>query len=288
MEGMLQGPLPSSEVIVDELKSWVEAAKNQGLRFHLQVEGANFSVLADTTISKTSSLKGKDVDELIEDALGSLLKLLPEGSRKGLFSTVRSEEFRPGEAVQTLYAVAPNGEIASQQRTVDVDTEMPPPEITAASVRRFALVALPVLLLMLFVSSFFIDYKKMFSQARDEMVDVTVEEVSVKDSELLDVVEIKLVEIDNRRKLLIFEIERGPGWAAAIGSSPSDSSGNWQEFLLRQAVHLRVLRVELFDKKGKPLGYGEISLDGLRDHKKAKVGMVARPNGRMVTVVVRP
>ena len=288
LDGMLQGPLPPGSPVVDDMKAWVVSAKENGLRFHPSVDGGSFSLLADPAVQKTSGITKGDLEDLMVDALDAFLTLLPEGARTSVYSTVRSEEFRPGTGVQTLYAVGPDGKIASEQRLVDVDTEDAPPEITPASIRRSLLPGLVVLLLGLFISSFFIDYRKLFGEARDRVVPLAKEEVVIDQSPLGKIVEVELTGVDNKRKVLLLRLKRGADWEEAMASLPGDNAADWGTFLARKAVHRGRLQAELFDKDGKLLSSGEIRIDGLRETKVIEVAVVARLDGRLARVVVRP
>jgi hypothetical protein len=288
LDGMLQGPLPPGSPVAGDMAGWVSAAGSKGLVFHLSTDGGTFSIVADPSAQKTARLGSAGLSDLLEDALNSFLDLLPGEGRARAFSTVRSEEFRPGTAVQTLYSIGPDGLVSAEQRQVDAETGDPPPELTAASIRRALLPSLLVLFLGLFISSFFIDYRKLFSEARDRVVPVSKEEVTLDLKQLGSVVEVELTEVDNKRSTLVFNLKRGADWEKAVGSKPSDASGDWNAFLIYTAVHQRRLRVELFNKEGELLGEGEIRLDDLHKKESAEVAVVARWPDRPARVVVRP
>jgi hypothetical protein len=286
LDGMLQGNLPADDHIADDIQNWIDAARKQGLLFHLQVEGRSFTIVSDPSTCKSSALGNKKPAALIEAALNSLLERFPKPFRSSIFSTIRSEEFRPGLVIQTLYSVSAEGTITSEQRSLDIETELPLPEMTAASIRRFAVVSLLAILLGFFISSFFIDYRKLFSQARDQVVPLKLEEVSVEQATLNDIIRFKLIDIDVHRDALLFEITRGPNWDRAMNSSPSEASVDWSEFLMRQAIHQGRLRAELYDKNGKPLSKGEITISGLLLVEKTQVVVVAELRDRLSTVVI--
>lgn len=287
LDGMLQASLGGNEETADRLQSWVKDARKMGLHFHLQLEGNGFSLLGAPQTCKTSTLGGRDLSDLMQDALDSLLDLMPGPGPQGTLSTIRSEEFRPGIVVRTLYSVGVDGKISVEQRSLDIKTAEAPPEFNPVSLRKYALPGLVALLLGLFVSSFFIDYRKLFQEARDQVAPFNKEEVTLDTASLGDVVAVKLVDVDSRRSALILEINRGPGWDRAGQSKPSDQV-SWREFLINQAVHTGKLTVELRSKDGVVLSRGEISLEALREKSKAEVAVVARVRDRLATVVIRP
>jgi hypothetical protein len=288
LDGMLQASLPPNRPVAGDMEAWTASAKASGLHFHLSIDGSNFSIVADPAVEKTSKLAKPDLETLLVDALDALLSFLPAPARPQAFSTIRSEEFRPGAAVQTLYTVGPDGAVASEQRTVDIDTEEAPPEITPASLQRAALPALVVLLVALLVSSFFIDYRKLFTEARDRVVPLAKEEVTVDHSALGKFIEVELAGVDNKRNALIFKLKRGPEWDRAFSSPPAESTTDWPAFMTQLAIHQRRLRIELFDKDGKTLSSGEMNLEALHQKETAEIAVYAKLRERLAKVVIRP
>ena len=288
LDGMIQGPLPPDRPVAEDLKAWILSARAMGLHFHLSMEGPGFSIITDPRVQPTYRLAQQDLETLLSDALGALLTLLPATCRGGVCSTVRSEEFRPGIAIQTIFMAQPDGTVASEQREVRIETQDPRPELTAASIRRVALPALIVLLVVLLGSMFFIDYRKLFSAARDRVVPLTRQEVTVNQSALGKVVEVELAGIDHPHSVLVFQIKRGSDWDRALASSPQEIPANWEDFLICLAIHQSRLRIELYDKDDNNLGVGEISLDALRAKPSAKVAVAANLSERLARIVARP
>lgn len=288
LDGMLQGPLGPAGPADSDLIAWTAAAKSEGLHFHLALEGNSFSIVADPAVRKTSALPAADLSAHLAAALGNLVCLLPESSRPGAFSTVRSEEFRPGSAVQTVYVIRPSGTVAAEQRVVETATTPAPPEITARSLRRAVLPALLALIAGLFASSFFIDYSKLFADARDQVAPLAIEEITLDTTALGGCVEAEITGIVPGRDTLKLRLKRGPRWSEAVQSTPAGSSTDWAVFLARQAVHQRRLRVDFLDKDGMPVGSAEISLESLHQRDDVEVAVVARLAERLAKVVVRP
>lgn len=288
LDGMLQGPLGPAGPADSDLIAWTSAAKAGGLHFHLALEGSSFSIVADPAVRKTSALPAADLSAHLAGALENLVGLLPETSRAGAFSTVRSEEFRPGSAVQTVYMIRPSGTVSAEQRVIETATTPAPPEITARSLRRAALPALLLLMAGLFASSFFIDYRKLFADARDQVAPLAKEEIALDATALGGCIEVELTGIAPARDTLLLRLKRGPRWGEAIESTPAGSSTDWPLFLARQAVHQRLLRVEFRNKEGKPIGSGVINLESLHQRDDVEVAVVARLTERLAKVVVRP
>jgi len=239
LDGMLQGPLPPGHGTGDGIRAWAASAKKAGLHFHLSVDGGTYSLVADPAIRRSDLLGGKDLETLLSDALDALLDLLPPPTRAGSFSTVRSEEFRHGSVLRTLYSVGADGKMATEQRSADVETGQAPPEITPVSLRRAALPA--------------------------------------------------LVAVDNKRSALVFRIKRGPGWQRAMEANPGGSpETGWEEFATLLAIHQGRLRVELFNKKHELLVTREIDIRALREKESIEAALVAKPEDRIASAVLRP
>ncbi len=285
LDGMLQGPVPPSE---GDLHAWTATAKSAGLHFHLAIEGGSFSIVADPAVQRISALRTQDLSQHLVAALESLLSLLPESGQQVAFSTVRSEEFLPGRAIQTLYVIRSPGVVAAEQRTVDMQTKAAPVEISPTSLRRAIPLALILILAGLFISSFFIDYRKLFRDAREQMSPITAEGITLDKEALRDCIDAEIKGIDKGRNGLIFALKRGPQWQQALQSKPGDSAADWPVFLIRQAIQQRRLRIEFQDKDGTLIGSGELGLGALHDKESAEVVIAPALSGRLAKVIFRP
>lgn len=289
LDGMLQGPLPPDADGIAGLEAWVAAIKSNGLHLHLRVEGGSYSLVADPAVRKTSTLKGDDLEPLLTDRLQTLLDRLPPDVRSRAFSTLRSEEFRPDTAVQTLYAVGPDGRIHAEQRTVDVETARAAPEITASSLRRVLLPGLVALLLVLFISSFFIDYRQLLGEARDQIAPLKKEELTIRQEIAAEILRFELVEVDRKKNALVFRITRGPGWAAAMEAAPADAVAmDWPDYITVLAIRHGRCRIALFNKDGEQLVSREVAVADLREKESIEIALVTTPRDRIATAVLQP
>ena len=286
LDGMLQGPIPPD---AGALETWAMTAKRQGLHFHLSSDGSAFSIVADPAIEKVSRLQGKDLGVLLQEALVALLSLLPREVRNRVYSTVRSEEFRQGEAVQSLFGVALDGSVTSEQRVQSIATEAPAAEISVAALRKAVIPALMVLLVGLFVSSFFVDYEGMISSARDRVVPLSVEEVILDQSALEQCVSLEFIGVDSSRDLLMFEVSRGEAWQEAQSSTPQQSLADWPNFLRHLAIHRQRVELDLYNKAGVRLETLEVPLTAITETRDStKVSLHVRLKDRLAKIVARP
>lgn len=287
LDGMLQGPMAAGED--HALRAWADSAKAAGLHFHLRVEGGTFSFVADPMVRKSSGRQGGDLESVMAAGLNTLLEMLP-AQGNGCFSTLRSEEFLPGRAVQTLYPVGADGRIHPEQRTTDIDTAEAAPEITSASLRRAVLPALVALLLVLFVSTFFIDYRRLFSDARERLAPLQKEELVIRlDTGGIDYLAFELLKVDAKRNTLVFKLSRGSDWDFAMAASPADATAyGWKEYTTLHAIREGRLRIGLHDKEGKLLVTREIDIRGLMETESIEIAVVARTEERIAAVSLFP
>lgn len=286
LDGMLQGRLPDS-IAADNMRSWITSAKKSGLVFHLSIDGPNFSIVPDPAPQRASRLSKPDLEELLSEALEALLSFLSPEEQASAISTIRSEEFRPGEATQIVYAIGPGGTINSQERTVDADTLDPPPEITPASIKRAILPALFCLAIALLISSFFIDYRKLWSEAKDKIVPLKKEEVTIDQKAVADYVTIKLIEVDEKQRTLHFELTRGPKWNTAFSSTPATTE-SWSDLRNRLAIHQGHLLLEFRNKEDKTIWMSALKLESIAEENTGKQELVINLKDRLARIIVSP
>lgn len=288
LDGMLQGSLPPVPGLANDLRAWIESARSAGLHFHLSTDGPGFALVTDPAVLHTSRLGSGDLSKLVGDALEAFVTLVPEESRRGLFSTVRSEEFRPGMVIQVVYAIRPDGKIAVQSREVAVDTADPRPELTPASLRVFVKPLAALLAVMLVISFFFVDYRKLFTTAKERVTPLAKEEVTIDPSASGKLFEIELTDVDPARSALKFHLKRGADWERALASPPQECLASWQEFAARLAIYQGRMGMEFLDKDGNLLGRGTLHIGELHRKPAADVEMSANLSGRLSKIIIRP
>ncbi|KKL19207.1 hypothetical protein LCGC14_2467780, partial [marine sediment metagenome] len=110
LDGLIEGRLPERAEPERLLREWVRSAGSAGLHFSLTFDGPNFSLLAEKTPIPVEDLAPNPPDR-ISAALEELLKAFDPKQRTGLFSTLRSTEYRKGEAVQVVYGIGAGGTV---------------------------------------------------------------------------------------------------------------------------------------------------------------------------------
>lgn len=287
LDGMLQGPSPGGETVEDQMRDWIAQVADHGLIFHLAFEGGNFSMVADPSVRKWTDDQC-DPGEALQEALTRFLEFLSPQERNRVFSTVRCEEFRPGHAVQSVLTISPEGNIEKAEREIDLETRSSGPDLSRIRLRRVALPLALILLLGGLLSTLVVDYGELFADARDRIMPLTRDEVTVDQGRLGDVFHLEISEIDREKSTLILEVSRGPGWDLLQESSPAETMSSWQSFLLAQALHRQRLKYDLFGSEDQFLGSGWVRLEGLDEEESIEVRMVARVSSRLARVSFYP
>ena len=50
LDGMIEGPLPGDRDTIEDINTWLAAAKADGLHFHFGMDGPNFSIVTYRSI----------------------------------------------------------------------------------------------------------------------------------------------------------------------------------------------------------------------------------------------
>lgn len=178
LDGLIEGRLPNRPDGEQALREWLDEAAASSLRFSLQVEAGTFSLLADNRPVAAAEL-GREAADTISAALRALVRLFGPTEPGSLQSTLRSVEYRRGEAVQTLYTVRADGTVEVVARTVDAQTVAPPRPLTTAEKVRFAAAGLAAALAILLASSFVVDYERLLGKAVEAARPFRADELAV-------------------------------------------------------------------------------------------------------------
>lgn len=266
-DGMLQGKLPPLPDFKSELEDWARLAKSQNLGFKLEIEGQNFSLLADNTVCPVSNVSGGPVDALTA-LLAKLLDLFPKPARGALFSTIRSVEYRSGEETQTVFAIVAGGGLDVRQRIVKSDTSKEPESLAALlTPKRLALAAGAIaaaLLILQFVLPGGLG--GLFSRAKQNALPAKPAEIQVDASAYRDFFTaepVSVVTAQNGAKFLTLSVKRGTNYPASV-SLDSAPPATWREALALQGLIKGYVRCEIYDADGLFLYDAEVRIKGLR------------------------
>jgi hypothetical protein len=257
--------------------------------FDLQVDGGSFSLLADNS-PRPARKFAPNPSEIISAALGEMLKTIPPGDRGKFTSTLRSVEVRPGEEVQTIYTISPEGTVDAQQRTVEARTKAPPPPLTIKERLRMGIFGLAAAVAVIAVSAVFVDYRKLWREIRDEVKTPSAEGIAVENAAFVEffVVEKKQMTVDGKGlRLLLRRTSKFPlsekDFAAAT-TQPTTQPALRRVTL--DSISRGYVRCELFDGKGAFAGFVMVRIGGLREEEAIDATVGLNPELRISRVVL--
>jgi len=262
-DGMVQGKLPPLPDFKSDLEDWARLAKSQELEFKLEIEGGNFSLLADNRIRPVQNVPG-GLDDGLPTLLAKLLDLFPKSARGALFSTIRSVEYRKGEEAQTVYAIVAGGDLDVRQRIVKSDSAAEPESLMTP--KRLALAAIAVaatlLILQLILPG---GLGGLFTRAKQNALPAKPDEIKIDASAYLGYFTARPVKVDTARngvQFLTLSISRGTNFPPTL-SLDSAPPATWGEALALQNLIKGYVRCEVYDASGLFLYDAEVRVKGL-------------------------
>lgn len=286
VEGRL-GPLPDTQ---KRLREWVRAATAAKLPFTLEIDAGSFSVLADNTPIDVEALAFKPA-RAIAEALGELVNVFPTGHRAAVLSTVRSMEYRANIEIQTIYAVGPEGEIHTQERTIEAVTKAPPQPMTSKQKIRLGVTGLIVALLIFAVSAFFVDYRGLFRSVIETVTPFDTEALKVETGGFGEYFTVEGKKVVSRRgvsslRLTLKRTKAFPLTDAALKALLAKAPDSLSTRLTVEALARGYIRCESFDKDGKFIGSAMQRITDLRTKETVDVSVPLPPKGRPTRVVI--
>jgi hypothetical protein len=265
IKGMAEGRIPDRPDVEKRMKEWVKFAESLGLRFHLELEGGSFSLLADAAPIQLGDIEA-DLTTRTADALREFLKVFTPDERRAVFSTIRSSEYKKDSETQTLFNIGPDGDIQVRQRTVEAETAAPPRQLTLKEKLRYGIVGLGVALLIFAISAFFVDYGALFNQAVEQIKPFRPGELRVDPGPFRSFFTVEKIAAtsDGRAMLLTLRrTDRFPRSESAIESLASESQDSVTSRLRAEALARGYVRFEMFDARGEFLGHTMQRISGL-------------------------
>lgn len=276
-DGLLEGRIPaeSAHDIEPKLREWVTFARQGGVKFTLEIDGATFSLLADTQPVPVTAFGGEDPATAVKQLLDQLMNVFAPPHRTGVFSTLRSSEFRPGKQVQTIYAVVPPGRIEIQERQVDAETHPPDEPLSTKERVKLGVTGVLIAVLIVAVSSLFIDYGGMLSQFRNTIAPIDTQKIVVDTGayeSLFTVEEVRTDTVQRRLCLMLTlkPVEDFPKTDAALDSR-WQAAKSLHDKLAIEAVARGYLRVEQYNDEGKLIAAADLPLHGLAEAEQVEV-----------------
>ena len=291
IDGLVEGRCPDFGDIEARLRHWVRNAEARGLTFSLEVEGGTFSVLADNRTVSAADL-GPDAVDTIAEVLRDLLVIFPPGQRASLVSSVRSIEYGQGVETQTGYAIGSDGRLETRQRTIDARTTAPPQPLTGRQKLRLAAVGLGAAVLVFAVSSIWVPYGELVGRLWDTVVPFDTDAVKIETGSFADyfTVEKKAVTRGRDGKNLVLTVKRKGAFPRSdkdIADLSAKAGEELSAVMTVQALARGYVRCEMFDKKGKFLGYRDGRIAGLRTAETAELTLPMPRKSRLARISIR-
>lgn len=267
ISGMAEGKIPNRPEVQQRLHEWVKFANSLNLRFHLEVDGNSFSLLGDNTPVEIDDI-GPDPTTKIADALREFLKVFTQDERRGVFSTIRSSEFRKDTEVQTLYNIGPDGDVLVRERTAEAQTTEPPRKLTRREKLRYGAIGLGVALAIFGISALFVDYGALFHKAVDKITPFNVGEFKVELGTFRSYFTVEKKSKAGNGKVVLVTIrrtDRFPQSDSSVERLMSEAKESLPARLTVEALARGYVRCELFADKDEFLGYSMQRISGLRE-----------------------
>ncbi|MCH2059032.1 MAG: hypothetical protein MK183_00270 [Verrucomicrobiales bacterium] len=282
VEGMLQGPiLNDMGDTQSRLDQWMSSVRAKGLQVSIDWSGGQFSLLAEGNVVQRSALTGEsDLGELLQEIFEGLLSIFPVERRMEFFSTLRSVEYRPGEEVQTVYAVAPPGTIHSQARVLNAETVRSVPGISGRGKMKLAIIGL-VFLLVLGVTVALL-YKEQWGEVVDNLGKLEKEDIRMETDAFEGFISVTIEKIDRQAGGLVVEVRKGELWPGDIANHGArvPEGMEWRTLLAVQSLRRGYVRCEIFDKAGKFIYSADLRTGGLLEPEREAIkAVIPLPRG---------
>jgi hypothetical protein len=266
LDGMIEGKLPRFPDAEQRIRDWAERPFSAKFRFSADVQGSRFSLMPDTTPLSAAPF-GRDAALGIAESVEQLLKIFPPEERGGVFSTLRSVEYQKNQEIQTFYAIAPNGTVATRQRSADATTTAPPQPLSARQRLRMAATSGVVLLAVFGLSTLFVDYRRLFADIRDQVVAPDPAAIQIEHPAYDRYIRVTDKKLGQGGKTLLVTLARTESFPVNDPSSqpsvtpPGATIG---ERLALDAMARGYVRCEYFDSEGAFVGFSLERIAGLR------------------------
>ena len=287
LDGLLEAPLPDSPNAENLLRDWRQKVAAAGLPFSLEIQENSFSILADSHPIEVDGLG--DPAETIRRALQDLIELFPPPLRRRIMSTVRSVEYQSGLAVQTLYTVGPDNNVAARSRTVDAETTAPPRPMERRSRIRLALAGLATALVVLGISAFFVDYRAIYRDVVDQWTPLDISAVEINGDtyqKYFSATGKRAVRNPPRILLTLQRTDAYPLKPADLDTLAT-AQKTMQDRLALEAVARGYVRCEYFGRDGKFVEQFDLRIAGLQEAQKVELALPLPQTYKLGKVVMK-
>ncbi len=266
LDGLIEGPIPPFPDGGSALQDWVRGTREQGLTFHLSIDGPAFSLLPDS--SPLRSTTDGELQEKIAASLRTLLAIYPGELHGRIFSTLRSSHLLSDTEVQSIYAISSRG-LDVQERRVPRTTSIDPTP-TGIDSRKLILFGggALVLLIGLVALAYWLGFGRLWSALRDQQLPVDAERIALDTSPVDKYLHVERKDRVSTLELTITRKKAFPVDLAAVDATEKAArdAGDLRGLLaLEKLVVDGSLRFEFLDADGNHLVSREIGIRELLD-----------------------
>jgi hypothetical protein len=287
-DGLLEGKLPGGGSGAARLGEWVGYAAGLNLPLSLEVDGESFSVLAENRPIQVEQL-GDSPAETLADALRQLFEIFPPHERARAFSTLRSTEYRKGEAVQTVYIVGSGGSVQVRERAVDARTTPGLRLLTGREKLRLGAMGVVVALLVFAVSSVFVDYRALWDNIVEEITPFDPNELVVESGSFGDYFTVEKKDVARGGKVVVLTVKRRkkfPVTDADLKRLLAEPPDGVPARLTIEALARGYVRCEYFDKHKEFMGFSMQRISRLREKETVGIALPLPRDWRLARVVI--
>jgi hypothetical protein len=264
LEGLIQGRLPDEDEATESLRQWVRFMAKLGLAFNLETRNAAFSLLPDNRAASAAALDDSP-EHTLRQALEQLVASVPEQHRGQMFSTLRATYYRPGEEVQSVFAIV-DGKVRVESRAVDAHTTPPPEPLSNRERIKLGAIGALIAVVLLGVAMLFPGVRAMFGQVAEMVRPFNVDEIAVDLGPYKSYFSCQLDAKDSDRNALVLQFKRAANYpqdSQQLDRAMAEESSTVARLALENLARGYV-RVEMFDEKEKFVGTTELRIADLR------------------------
>jgi hypothetical protein len=284
LDGLIEGRLPAEPDAEENLRRWVRSAGREHLKFSLDIDGGNFSLLPSTTPVSVDDLL-ESPPHAVQHAVENLMELIPFPERPGVQSTLRSTEYREKLEVQTLYLIAPDGTVQTRRRNLEARTTPPPRPIPLKEKLKLAGFGLVVVLALIGVSTFFVDYRALYHDIVEQVTPLDPTKIEVRSDAFAGLFRVTKAVLDSKQKVLVLTVRRETTFPADLAEACREEPDLRRRMAL-EALLKGYAHGEQFDEKGECVGFSTVRIAPLQTGDEANLVLPLPRDARTARIVI--
>lgn len=254
LDGLVEGPLPEQDDIVERLEEWVASTQKKGILFTLEVDANSFSLLPSNEPISTEGIPD-GAQSHIKNTLNQFMQLFPDTHRRAIFSTIRSVEFRETAKIESLYHVTPDGQIGSRDREVDWAPPLPTTRSTKESLT-LKIVVIVAALALLAGAILFIDFDILWGDVVNLVSPLSIDDIKLECNDLSRYLIVEKIDIQRHGTELNLKIQRNERYPSTYDmyhaeKEAIESGKDLASHLGFEAVVHGLVYAEYYDSNGK-------------------------------------